>query len=152
MVIYKGVSKSFRTEPITKYTLPFGITRWEETQRVMAAKLIKLIHKIAIQLHLVAKSGGQSGNFCNTPSYSRHDSAAHIFLTQTLHCTKIYFLAFHLIQIHITVLRVHTLFSHELYSLRYIYVAVALPTCTWPPRSTPVHPCHTWGLQSRPEQ
>jgi hypothetical protein len=31
-------------------------TRWEATQRVMAAKLTRLTHKIAIQLHLVAES------------------------------------------------------------------------------------------------
>jgi hypothetical protein len=31
-------------------------TRWEATQRIMAAKLIILTHKIAIQLHLVAES------------------------------------------------------------------------------------------------
>jgi hypothetical protein len=46
-------------------------TRCEATQRVMAAKLTRLTHKIAIQLHLVAQScticsflapGGQSGN------------------------------------------------------------------------------------------
>jgi hypothetical protein len=55
-VIYACVSKSFRTESITKYTLTFGITRWEAIQRVMAAKLTKLTHKIAIQLHLVAES------------------------------------------------------------------------------------------------
>jgi hypothetical protein len=36
--------------------LTFGITLWEETQRVMAAKLIRLTHKIEIQLHLVADS------------------------------------------------------------------------------------------------
>jgi hypothetical protein len=53
---YEGVSKSFRTESITKYT-PITInTRWEATQRVMAAKLTRLTHKIAIQLHLVAES------------------------------------------------------------------------------------------------
>jgi hypothetical protein len=39
-----------------KYTLTFGITHWEATQRVMAAKLTRLTHKIAIQLHLVAES------------------------------------------------------------------------------------------------
>jgi hypothetical protein len=51
--------------------LTFGITRSETTQTVMAAKLIRLTHKIEIQLHLVAQSlpfavlapGGQSGNF-----------------------------------------------------------------------------------------
>jgi hypothetical protein len=55
-VKYEGVSKSFRTESITKYTLTFGITRWEATERVMAAKLIRLTHKIAIQLHLMSES------------------------------------------------------------------------------------------------
>jgi hypothetical protein len=53
---YDGVSKSFRNESITKHTLTFGITLWEATQRVMAAKLSTLTHKIAIQLHLVAES------------------------------------------------------------------------------------------------
>jgi hypothetical protein len=36
--------------------LTFGITRWEATQRVMEAKLTRLAHKIAIQLHLMAES------------------------------------------------------------------------------------------------
>jgi hypothetical protein len=31
-------------------------THWEATQRIMAAKLTRLTHKIAIQLHLVAES------------------------------------------------------------------------------------------------
>jgi hypothetical protein len=53
---YEGVSKSFRTQSVNKYTLTFGITRWEATQKVMAAKLTILTHKIAIQLHLVAES------------------------------------------------------------------------------------------------
>jgi hypothetical protein len=52
----EGVSKSFRTESITKYTLTFGIACWETTERVVAAKLTRLTHKIAIQLHLVAES------------------------------------------------------------------------------------------------
>jgi hypothetical protein len=47
---YEGVSKS-RTESITKYTLTTINTRWEPTQRVMAAKLTGLI-----QLNLVAES------------------------------------------------------------------------------------------------
>jgi hypothetical protein len=67
----EDVSKSFRTVSISKYTLTTINTRWEATQRVMAAKLARLIHKIAIQLHLLAESctipvlapGGQSGNF-----------------------------------------------------------------------------------------
>jgi hypothetical protein len=52
----KGVSKSFRTESVTQYMLTFGITCWEATQRVMAAKLTRLTHRIVIQLHLVAES------------------------------------------------------------------------------------------------
>jgi hypothetical protein len=54
--MYEGVSRSFGTESITKYTLTTINTRWEATQRVMAAKLTRLTHKIAIQLHLVAES------------------------------------------------------------------------------------------------
>jgi hypothetical protein len=49
----EDVSKSFRPVSITKYKFNFGITRWETTQRAMAAKLTRLTHKIAIQLHLV---------------------------------------------------------------------------------------------------
>jgi hypothetical protein len=41
---------------IMKYTLPSGITRWEATQMVIAAKLTRLTHKIVIQLRLVAES------------------------------------------------------------------------------------------------
>jgi hypothetical protein len=54
--LYEGVSKSFRTESITKYTLTTINTRSEATQRAMAAKLTRMIHKIAIQLYLVAES------------------------------------------------------------------------------------------------
>jgi hypothetical protein len=54
--LYDGVSKSFRTDSIKKYMLTFGITRSEATQKVMAAKCTRPTHKIAIQLHLVAKS------------------------------------------------------------------------------------------------
>jgi hypothetical protein len=54
--LYEGVSKSFRTESITKYTLTTVNTRWEATQRVMAVKLTRMTHKIAIQLHLVPTS------------------------------------------------------------------------------------------------
>jgi hypothetical protein len=59
--IYEDVSKSFRTESIKKYTLTTTNTRSEATQRVMAAKLTKLTHKISMQLHLVSES-------CNTGS------------------------------------------------------------------------------------
>jgi hypothetical protein len=53
---HRRVYPSFRTESITKYTLTTINFRWEETKRVMAVKLTRLTHKIAIQLHLVAKS------------------------------------------------------------------------------------------------
>jgi hypothetical protein len=52
---YEGVSRSFRTESITKYTPTFRITHLEATKRVMAAKLIRLAHKIAIKPHLVTE-------------------------------------------------------------------------------------------------
>jgi hypothetical protein len=44
-LVYEGVSKSFRTESITKYVLTTINTRLEATQRVMAAKLTRLSHK-----------------------------------------------------------------------------------------------------------
>jgi hypothetical protein len=53
---YDSVSKSFRTESIAKYKLTTINIRWEATTRVMVAKLTTLIHKIAIQLHLMVKS------------------------------------------------------------------------------------------------
>jgi len=52
--MYEGVTKSFWTESLTKYALATMNTRWEATQRVLAAKLTRLAHRIAIQLHLVA--------------------------------------------------------------------------------------------------
>jgi hypothetical protein len=52
-------------------------TRWEATQRVMAAKLTRLTHKIAIQLHLVAESPRWPvRELLDTPSYWRN--VAHI--------------------------------------------------------------------------
>jgi hypothetical protein len=74
---YESVSKSFRTEPITKYTLTTINTRWEATQRVMAAELTRLAYIIAIQLHLVAescticssRSGRSVRKLLDTPSY-----------------------------------------------------------------------------------
>jgi hypothetical protein len=53
---YDIVSKSFRTESLKKYTFTTKNTHWEATPRVMAAKLTRLTHKIAIHLHLVAES------------------------------------------------------------------------------------------------
>jgi hypothetical protein len=43
---YEGESKSFRNESITKYTLITINTRWEATQRVMVANLIRPTHKL----------------------------------------------------------------------------------------------------------
>jgi hypothetical protein len=53
---YEGVSKSFWTESIIKYTLTTINTHWEATWRIMAAKLTRLTHKIVIQLYLVAEA------------------------------------------------------------------------------------------------
>jgi hypothetical protein len=75
--MYEGVSRSFRTESITKFTLTTITTRWEATQRVMAAKLTRLTHRIAIQLPMMADScticssrSRRSGRkLLDTPSY-----------------------------------------------------------------------------------
>jgi hypothetical protein len=83
---------------MTKYTLTFCTTRWEATQRVMAAKLTRLIHKIAIQLHLVAescticsyRSRRPIRRLLDTPSY-KHVSAAII-----LRISVYYFKYFHI--------------------------------------------------------
>jgi len=77
---YEGVSKSFRTESLKKYTLTTTNTRWEATQRVMAARLTRQTHKIAIQLHLVAESCTMCSSrsrrpvrkLVDTPSYLQH--------------------------------------------------------------------------------
>jgi len=53
---YEAVYKIFRTELIKNYTLTTINRRWEATQRVTAAKLTRLTHKISIQLHIVARS------------------------------------------------------------------------------------------------
>jgi hypothetical protein len=74
---HECVSKSFRTESITKYTLTTINTRWEATERVMATKLTRLTYKITIPLHSVAEScticSSRSGRpvrkLLNTPSY-----------------------------------------------------------------------------------
>jgi hypothetical protein len=52
----RGCIQKFPDWVIMKYTLTFGITRWEATWRVIAAKLTRLTHKIAVQLHVVAES------------------------------------------------------------------------------------------------
>jgi hypothetical protein len=52
----RGCIQKFPDWVIKKHTFTFGITRWEATQRVMASEFTRLIHKIAIELHLVAES------------------------------------------------------------------------------------------------
>jgi hypothetical protein len=82
MRTYEGISKIFRTESITKYTLTTINTRWEATQRVMAAKFTRLTHKIGIQLHLLtescticsSRSRRPVRKLLDTPSYLRVSS------------------------------------------------------------------------------
>jgi len=81
-----NVSKSYRTEPITKWTTTN--TRWEATQRVTAAELTRLTHKIAIQLRLVQRAvpfavlarGGQSGNFWIHPRIKFMECYTHVHI------------------------------------------------------------------------
>jgi hypothetical protein len=56
LVFPGGYIQRFPDWVVTKYMLIFSITHWEATQRVMAAKLTTLTHKIVIQLQLVAES------------------------------------------------------------------------------------------------
>jgi hypothetical protein len=75
--IYEGVFKLSGLSHNEIYTLTTISTRWETTQRVTAAKLTRLTHKIAIQLHLVAesrpicssRSRRPARNFLHTHSY-----------------------------------------------------------------------------------
>jgi hypothetical protein len=91
---YDSVSKSFRTESITKYTLTFGFTRCCHPKTVIAAKLTRLTHKIAIQLHLVAESCFICSSLSRrpvrkllvTPSYDSFLIAA-VLLAFVLSCT-----------------------------------------------------------------
>jgi len=86
--MYEGVSKSFRTESIKKYILTFGITRSSPLQRVMEAKLTRLTHKIAIQLHIMAescticssRSRRQVRKLLDTPSYAYSNSHNYLVL------------------------------------------------------------------------
>jgi hypothetical protein len=73
---YEGVSKSFRTESITKYKLTTINTRWEATQGVMAAKLTRLTQNSDTTASSGRQllSGGQSGLFWIHPRIVRPDS------------------------------------------------------------------------------
>jgi hypothetical protein len=76
---YDSVSKSFRTELITKYTLTIINTRWEATQRIMAAKLIRLSLKIPIQLHLVAANRVICSSRSRRPVWKLLDALSYIY-------------------------------------------------------------------------
>jgi hypothetical protein len=76
--IRQGVSISFRTESITRYTLTKINTRWEATQRIMAAKLTRLTHKIAIQLQLVAESCAISSSSAKRPVRKLLDTPSYL--------------------------------------------------------------------------
>jgi len=85
---YKCVSRSFQTELITKSTTT---TCWEATQRVTVAKLTRLTHKIATQLHVVADSCSNCSSHSRqpvrkllyTPTYT---ISTYFFLTQRQLC------------------------------------------------------------------
>jgi hypothetical protein len=55
-VCLRGCIQKFPDWTVTKYMLTTINTRWEATQKVIAAELTRLTHKIATQLHLVAES------------------------------------------------------------------------------------------------
>jgi hypothetical protein len=74
---HEGVSKSFRTESITKSTTTIN-TRWKAAQRVMTAKLARLTHKIAIQLHLVAESCTICSSRSRRPVWKLLDTPSYI--------------------------------------------------------------------------
>jgi hypothetical protein len=85
---YECVSKRFRTESITKYTLNFGITRREATQRVVAAKFTILTHQISIQLHLVAESCTIWSSRCRRPVRKLLDTPSFFELKFQFHVLK----------------------------------------------------------------
>jgi len=59
----------------------FGITRSEAIQRLMAEKLTRLIHKIAIQLYLVAESRIICSSRSRRPVRRSLDTPSHKFRT-----------------------------------------------------------------------
>jgi len=69
----QGAPKNFWTESI-KYMLTFGISRWDATQRAMAAKLTRLTHKIEIQLYLVAESHNTCSSHSRQPAQKLLDT------------------------------------------------------------------------------
>jgi hypothetical protein len=92
-LIYRWITERFELESHIRWciqTFPDWVdnevtikTRWELTKRIMAEKITRLTHKIAIQLHLVAEScticSSRSRRpvrkLLGTPSYSGDDSS-----------------------------------------------------------------------------
>jgi hypothetical protein len=56
---------------------------WEATQRVMAAKLTRLTHKVVIQLHLVAESYTSCSSRSRQPVQKLSDTPSYIITTTT---------------------------------------------------------------------
>jgi hypothetical protein len=113
LVTHEGVSKSFRTESIKKSTTTTTTTtnaRWEVTQRVMAAKLTRLTHKIAIQVLLMAESFTVSSSRSRRPVRKLLDTPSYIYVVKPVNCglddlhsilvrtVQITFLFYHLVQ------------------------------------------------------
>jgi len=93
-LVYEGVSKSFRTESVIKLTKTTTIsTRWEARQSVMAAKLTRLSHKIAIQLYLVAQSCIICSSRSRRPVRKLLDTPSYILV---LYCNKQSFKQLHI--------------------------------------------------------
>jgi hypothetical protein len=104
---YDGVTKRFRTESVTKYTLTAINTSWEATKRVRAAKLTRLTHKIMLQLHLVADSCTICSScsrrpvrkLLDTPSYVMVENVLNALLQRSRHC-ELFLTCFFHVHIH----------------------------------------------------
>jgi len=82
--MYEGLSRSFWTDSVTKYTLTAIDTRWEATQRVMAEKLTRLTHKIAETCTICSSNSRQPvWKLLDMPSYMIQLSSCS--LPQTVH-------------------------------------------------------------------
>jgi hypothetical protein len=74
---------------VMKYKLTSTNTHWEATKRVMAAKLTRLTHKIAIQLHLVAERCIIRSSRSKRPVRKLFDTPAYV-LSASRHRTRYY--------------------------------------------------------------
>jgi len=77
-----GCIQKFADWVITKYKLTTISTRWEVTQRVMATEVTTLTHKIAIQLHLVAKNCTTCSSRSSRPVRKLLDTPSYISATR----------------------------------------------------------------------